>query len=205
MSLASEKTSFPTRRETAERNRGKILQAAQTAFAEPDGDVSMAEIARRAGVGMATLYRNFPGRLELLEGLYVEEVNALCDAAASGDIATPGAALTSWLRQLIAFVPSKRLIVSELLEHTDAGNPILRNNRARVLAAGRPLLDAAQQADEVREDLTLEQIFAMFAAIAKISGDPGFLEPIFQTTLDGLRPPAGHGRSERLRISRGEL
>jgi AcrR family transcriptional regulator len=193
--MASDKTSFPTRRATAERNRDKILHAARTAFAEPNGDVSMAEIARRAGVGMATLYRNFPGRLELLEGLYVEEVNALCDAAASGDTATPGAALTAWLRRLLAFVPTKRLIVSELLEHADASNPILSNNRARVLVAGRPLLDAAQQTHEIRDDLTLEQILGRFAAIAKIQGDPDYLEPMFQTTLDGLRPPGARGGS----------
>jgi AcrR family transcriptional regulator len=193
--MASEKTSFPTRRATAERNHDKILHAARTAFAEPDGDVSMAEIARRADVGMATLYRNFPGRLELLEGLYVEEVNALCDAATSGATAPPGAALTAWLRRLLAFVPTKRLIVSELLEHTDVSNAILSNNRARVLAAGRPLLEAAQQTHEIRDDLTLEQILGMFAAIAKIQGDPDYLKPMFQTTLDGLRPPAARAGS----------
>jgi len=151
----------------------------------------MAEIARRAGVGMATLYRNFPGRQELLEGLYVEEVSALCEAAASGDAQTPGAAFTAWLRLVLAFVPTKRLIVSELLEHTDASNPILSSNRARVLAVGRPLLDGAQQAHEIRDDLTLEQILAMISAIAKIRGDPGYLEPMFQTMLDGLCPLAG--------------
>lgn len=189
--MVSEKVSFPTRRATAERNRDKIVTAAQAAFADPNAEVSMAEIARRAGVGMATLYRNFPGRRELLESLYVEEVNVICDAAGSDDAETPGAALTAWLRRLVAFVPTKRLIVSELLEHTDATNPILSNNRARVLAVGRPLLDAAQQAHEVREDLTLEQILAMIAAIAKIQGDPGYLEPMFQTMLDGLYPLAG--------------
>jgi AcrR family transcriptional regulator len=191
--MASDRTSFPTRGAVAARNRDKILAAARAAFADPDAEVSMAEIARRAGVGMATLYRNFRGRQELLEGLYVEEVNILCDAAASGDAGTPGAAFTAWLRKLLAFVPSKRLIVSELLEHTDGSNPILSNNRARVLAAGRPLLNAAQQAHEIRNDLTLEQILAMIAAVAKISGDRDYLEPMFQTTLDGLRPLAGRG------------
>jgi AcrR family transcriptional regulator len=57
-----------TRRADAERNRAKILAVARTAFAESRTDVSMAEISRRAGVGMATLYRNFPDRRELLEG-----------------------------------------------------------------------------------------------------------------------------------------
>ena len=66
----------PPRRADAERNRDKILAAARSAFADPEADISMAEISRRAGVGMATLYRNFPGRRELLEALYTDEVTA---------------------------------------------------------------------------------------------------------------------------------
>ena len=69
------------RRADAERNRDKILAAARAAFADPDADASMAEVSRRAGVGMATLYRNFPGRQELLEALYADEVSAVCEAA----------------------------------------------------------------------------------------------------------------------------
>ncbi|HTU97078.1 MAG TPA: helix-turn-helix domain-containing protein, partial [Solirubrobacteraceae bacterium] len=61
----------PARRADAERNREKILAAARAAFADPDADVSMAEISRRADVGMATLYRNFSNRRELLEALYI--------------------------------------------------------------------------------------------------------------------------------------
>jgi AcrR family transcriptional regulator len=64
----------------------------------------MAEIARRAGVGMATLYRNFPGRRELLEALYADEVSAICDAAAEAQGETPGAALLAWLAQVAAFL-----------------------------------------------------------------------------------------------------
>jgi hypothetical protein len=62
-------------------------------------------------------------------------------------------------------------------------------SRARVMAAGRPLLLAAQRTREVREDLTLEQILDMIVAVASINGDTEYLEPILQTTLDGLRPP----------------
>jgi AcrR family transcriptional regulator len=183
----SNRVSFPTRQAAAARNRDKILIAAQAAFADPSAQVSMAEIARRAGVGMATLYRNFPGRRELLEALYVDEVDALCEAAGTGDAQTRGAALTTWLRRLIAFLPHKRLIVSELLEHTDRDSPVIHGNRARALAAGRPLLAAAQDVGEIRDDLTIEQIFDMIAAIAKIHGDPRYLEPMFQTMLDGLQ------------------
>jgi len=179
-----------TRRADAERNRDKILAAARTAFADPDAEVSMAEISRRAGVGMATLYRNFPGRQELLEALYTDEVDAVCEAAETIDGETPGAALVAWLYRFFAFSTSKRHIAAELLKQTDRSNPLFKNNRTRVIAAGRPLLAAAQHAHEVRDDLTLEQILDMIVAIATIHGDSRYTEPILQTALDGLRPPA---------------
>lgn len=178
----------PTRRADAERNRDKILAAARTAFADPDAEVSMAEISRRAGVGMATLYRNFPGRQELLEALYTDEVNAVCKAAETIDGETAGATLAAWLHRFFAFTTSKRHIAAELLKQTDRSDPLFENNRTRVIAAGRPLLAAAQHAGEVRDDLTLEQILDMIVAIATIHGDAGYTEPILQTALDGLRP-----------------
>jgi AcrR family transcriptional regulator len=180
----------PPRRADAERNREKILAAARSAFADPEAEISMAEISRRAGVGMATLYRNFPGRRELLEDLYTDEVNAICKAAGTVDGETPGAVLTAWLHRFFAFSTSKRHIASELLEHTDRSNPLFDNNRARVIAAARPLLAAAQRAHEVRDDLALEQVLDMVIAIATIHGDPRYLEPILQAALHGLRPPA---------------
>ena len=181
----------PARRADAERNRDKILAAARTAFADPDAEVSMAEISRRAGVGMATLYRNFPGRQELLEALYTDEVDAVCTAAAEttgGE--TPGAALAAWLHRFFAFTTSKRHIAAELLKQTDRSNPLFKNNRTRVIAAGRPLLAAAQHTGEVRDDLTLEQVLDMIVAIATIHGGTGYTGPILQAALDGLRPRA---------------
>ena len=178
----------PARRADAERNRDKILAAARTAFADPDAEVSMAEISRRAGVGMATLYRNFPGRQELLEALYTDEVDAVCTAAETTDGETPGAALAAWLHRFFAFTTSKRHIAAELLKQTDRSNPLFKNNRTRVIAAGRPLLAAAQHTGEVRDDLTLEQVLDMIVAIATIHGDTGYTGPILQAALDGLRP-----------------
>ena len=180
----------PTRRADAERNRDKILAAARTAFADPDADVSMAEISRRADVGMATLYRNFPGRQQLLEALYTDEVNAVCQAAETIGGEAPGATLAAWLHRFFAFTTSKRHIASELLKQTDRSDPLFENNRTRVIAAGLPLLAAAQHAGEVRDDLSLEQILDMIVAIATIHGDTGYTEPILQTALDGLRPPS---------------
>ena len=186
-------TPSPTRRADAERNREKILAAARAAFADPDAQVSMAEISRRAGVGMATLYRNFPGRRELLEALYTDEVDAICEAAETVDGETPGAALMAWLHRFFAFYTSKRHVASELLTHVDSSNPMFNENRARVIAAGRPLLAAAQRTHEVRDDLTLDQVLDMVAAVAAIPGDARYLEPILRSALDGLRPPTGAG------------
>jgi AcrR family transcriptional regulator len=177
------------RRADAERNRDKILAAARNAFASTDALVSMAEISRRAEVGMATLYRNFPSRQELLEALYTDEVNAVCEAAETVDGETPGAALTAWLHRFFAFYNSKRHVGDELLRQSAASKPFLNQGRSRVLEAGRPLLLAAQRSRDVRGELTLEQILDMVIAIARIDGDARYLQPILQAALDGLRLP----------------
>src|ERR1700678_2545112 len=89
----------PAKRADAERNRERILTAARAAFADSQAEISMAEVSRRAGVGMATLYRNFSSRRELLEALYMDEVNGICDAAETGQAETPGAVLDAWLHR----------------------------------------------------------------------------------------------------------
>src|ERR1700735_1419676 len=104
--MSANQPTSPARRADAARNRAKILTAARAAFADPDAEISMAEVARRAGVGMATLYRNFPGRQELLEALYTDEVDALLEAADTIDGETPGATLAAWLHRFFAFTTS---------------------------------------------------------------------------------------------------
>lgn len=149
----------------------------------------MAEVARRAGVGSATLYRNFANRRELLEALYLDEIDAVCAAAESTGAARPGAALRTWLHHFFTYFASKRLVAAELLEHTDADAPFFSLGRDRVLEAGDQLLRAAQDAGEVRGDLELGQMLDLIAAIAKIPGDPARIGPILETALDGLQPP----------------
>ena len=177
------------RRTDAERNRAKILTAARAAFADPDAEVSMAEIARRAGVGMATLYRNYPGRPELLQALYADEVDAICQAAEIADGQSPGEVLQAWLRQLFAFFADKRHLAAELLKHTDRGDPLFEGSRARVVAAGAPLLAAAQAAHAIRDDLDIEQVLDLVHAVATIRGDAARVQPLLQAALDGLRGP----------------
>ena len=176
----------PRRRTDAERNRARILATAREVLTDRDAEVSMAEVARRAGVGMATLYRNFPGRRELLEALYAEEVDELCRAANQAS-APPGEALITWLRRFAVFHANKHPVAAELLRHTDVNDPVFGGSRDRVLAAGRPLLLAAQQAHEARDDLTLDQVLDLVLAATTIPGDRAYVEPILQAALDGLR------------------
>lgn len=178
--------STPIRRSDAERNRERILEVARTAIAEREGDLSMAEIARRADVGMATLYRNFPGRRELLEALYMEEVDDLV-AAAAAPADSPGKALEAWLRRFAVFHQNKHPIAAELLRHTDRADPVFGGSRDRVIAAGRPLLVAAQEAGEARVDLTIDQLLDLVLAVVTLPGDHAYIEPILQTALDGVR------------------
>jgi AcrR family transcriptional regulator len=188
--MAPEETpTQPGKRADAERNREKILAAARAAFTHPAADISMAEVSRRAGVGMATLYRNFASRLELLEALYLDEVDAICRAAETLEGDTPGAVFNAWLERFFAYFTSKRPVAAELLEVSDRNSQVFGEGRPRVLAAGQSLLDAAQRSHEVRDDLALEQVLDMVGAIAKINAPDEYVEPILQAALAGLKPP----------------
>lgn len=165
----------------------RILDAARTAFADPDADVSMAEISRRAQVGSATLYRNFASRRDLLEALYADEVDAVCHAAATITGAGPGAVFVAWLRRFYAYFTSKRFVATELLEETGHDDSVFGRGLTQVLKASRPLLQAAQTSGEIRDDLTLEQILDMVVAIAKVPGDAAYREPLLRVALDALR------------------
>ena len=187
MSASEKQRVYPKRRAAAEHNREKILTAARQAFAESDAPVSLAEICRRAGVTMPTLYRNFSGRPELLRELYLEEVAGVCDAPGPRDGMTPGESLDAWLRRLFVFLSRKHRVVELLKQASDDAGPFLSRNANRVLATARPLLAAAQHSQEVREDLTIEQVMQMVLALATIPGDGDYLAPMLQTLLDGLK------------------
>jgi AcrR family transcriptional regulator len=180
----------PAKRTDALRNRERVLQAAGEAFAEGDAGVSMAEIIRRSGVGSATVYRNFPSRRELLEAILDEEIDDFCAAASTIAGDTAEARLTAWLRQLADYVVDKRPVVIELLEHAGGAGPVLGTARGRILAAGAPLLAAAQAAGEVTAAISLDQILDLVAAIAKIPCDAGHRAPILDVALAGLRRSA---------------
>src|ERR1700759_3036094 len=91
------------KRADARRNYEKVLAAAREAFAEGGESTSLEEVARRAGVGIGTLYRHFPNRQALLEALYVHEVDAVCRSAEEFDGGDPWEALSGWFERLISY------------------------------------------------------------------------------------------------------
>ena len=146
---------LPTRpkRADARRNYVKVLSAAREAFAEGGESTSLEEIARRAGVGIGTLYRHFPNRQALLEALYVDEVEEVCRSAAELDDADPWEALNTWFERFIAYVGTKRALAHELLNYLDADASLFQVCRASLFEAGEPLLKRAQDAGVVRRDV----------------------------------------------------
>ena len=175
------------KRADARRNYDKVVAAAHDAFAEGGATTSLEEIARRAGVGIGTLYRNFPNRQSLLEAVYVDEVEALCRTADLVD-REPWEALAEWLHRFVGYMATKQALAQEMLDYVDRDAPLFQTCRAALYEAGGPLLTRAQEAGAVRPDTDIAEIIQMVGGIAKIpAGDPAQVEHMLQIALDGLR------------------
>jgi len=176
------------KRADARRNYEKVLAAAREAFAEGGESTALEEIARRAGVGIGTLYRHFPTRQALLEALYVDEVDELSRTAAGLEDADPWEALTRWFQRFIGYMATKQALAAELLNYVERDAEVFKTSRQALFNAGGPLLSRAQEAGVVREDVQLGDVIQMVIAIAKIpAADPEQTERMLQIALDGLR------------------
>jgi AcrR family transcriptional regulator len=176
------------KRADARRNYEKVLAAAREAFAEGGESTALEEIARRAGVGIGTLYRHFPNRQALLEALYVDEVEEVCRSAEQLDGADPWEALNGWFVRFIGYLATKQALAAELLNYLDRDAQLFQASRAALFEAGEPLLERAQEAGVVRPDVEIADVIQMVIGIAKIpAGDPGRTEHILRIALDGLR------------------
>lgn len=176
------------KRADARRNYEKLLAAAGDAFADLGTAASLEDIARRAGVGIGTLYRHFPTRQALLEAVYIDEVEEMSAKASDlGDLA-PWDALVTWLRQFVRFAATKRALADEMLNTMDAEAPVFVSCRAAITEAGDMLLQRAQASGDVRPDTSFTDVGRMVAGIASIrTADPGQIERILDMALDGLR------------------
>ena len=176
------------KRADARRNYDKLVSAARQAFAELGSAASLEEIARRADVGIGTLYRHFPTRHDLLQAVYVEEVEAL--AASAGDFADlpPWDALVAWFRRFVAYALAKRALSDELLTTMGMESQIFRKCHDAIWQAGEPLLRRAQQDGSVRADTDFTDVVRMVSGISMIKNvEAEQLERILLIALDGLR------------------
>ncbi|HTW11171.1 MAG TPA: helix-turn-helix domain-containing protein [Solirubrobacteraceae bacterium] len=178
-------------RADARRNYDKVVAAARDAFAEGGVETSLEGIARRAGVGIGTLYRHFPTRQALLEAVYVGEVNEVCRSAEELRDLPPWDAFTAWVQKLVGYLATKQALAAELLNYVSRDSELFRGCRGDLFAAGQPLLARAQAAGMLREDTDIGEIVQLIGGIAKIqTTEPGQRDHILQIALDGLRKRA---------------
>jgi AcrR family transcriptional regulator len=176
------------KRADARRNHERVLAAAREAFAEGGESTALEQIARRAGVGIGTLYRHFPNRQALLEALYVSELEQISRSAATLDDPDPWRTLNAWFERLVAYLATKRALANELLNYLDPDAPLFTECRASLFAAGEPLLKRAQDAGVVRPDVDFSDVLHMVGGITKMPvSAPGQTEHVLRVALDGLR------------------
>jgi AcrR family transcriptional regulator len=178
------------RRADARRNYELLLAAAKEIFDEHGLDVPLDDIARRAGVGNATMYRHFPTRRELIIAVYSDEVVALC-AHGEGLLADAdaGDALFRWLREFVAHVATKRELALALTDDR-AGhrNEMFGRWHEAMHATTSALLDRARQAGAVRHGLATEDLLALATGIALTGADADQLTRLLTVVRHGVEP-----------------
>jgi AcrR family transcriptional regulator len=185
---ATQLISHRPQRSDARRNYEKLIAAGRAAFTEDGKSASLEDIARRAGVGIGTLYRHFPSRQNLLEAIYLEEVDGLCRSAVDLADEPPWEALVAWLHRFVDYMATKQALAEELLAYTDRNADVFQSCRASLYAGGRPLLERAQQAHVVRADTDITEVIQLVGGIAKIqTAERQQLDRLLDMALDGLR------------------
>ena len=175
-------------RADALRNRARVLDAARELFAAVS-DPSMEQIARAAGVGVATLYRNWPSRSDLVEEVYRDNLAGL-GALAEQLHATqdPWDALVQWLRSYLSHAQSKRGMLTELNAAFDARPELRSESRRQVLGATAMVLEPAQRAGVVRGDLTAADLIQLVSGLVLPAvTDPARCAFLLDVVLDGIR------------------
>ncbi|MFJ9916551.1 TetR/AcrR family transcriptional regulator [Actinacidiphila glaucinigra] len=154
-------------RADAIRNRDLLLAVAKEAVAENGTDTSLREIARRAGVGIGTLYRHFPTREALLEALLESSFTALqARAERLLTAADPGEAFLTWLRERAESAASYQGLPQSIRDALVDDESRLHASCAQMRAAGGLLLERAQTDGSVRSDVSLGDVISLALGLA---------------------------------------
>jgi AcrR family transcriptional regulator len=185
----------PRMRADARRSRAKLLEAATAAFAENGADAPLEDIARRAGVGIGTLYRHFPTRTDLQAGVFRSQVDAVC-ATADELIGTvsPQEAFAGSVRAIAGYLITKRGLSKALIDSLGRDSELISACSMRMRDTLDRLLEHAQQAGVLRPDVTAHDVLRLVHGIVMATEQaPQDTDRLLGMMLDGLR--AGSVRS----------
>jgi AcrR family transcriptional regulator len=180
-------------RADAARNRELVLEAAKSVFSAGGTEASLEAVARRAGVGIGTLYRHFPTREALFEAVYrreVEQLAELADELKAGNV-QPTEALRRWLRSNVEFVATKKGVSAALALALAAhrSSELSAYSFDRLTKAVGALLDRAVAAGEIRGDISPEDVLRALVGMCYMHDQPGWQASVLRLVevfVDGL-------------------
>jgi AcrR family transcriptional regulator len=178
-------------RADAARNRERVLEAAKAVFSAGGPEASLEAVARMAGVGIGTLYRHFPTREALFEAVYRREVQQLADLAEHlKEEAEPVEALRQWMRSNVRFVATKKGMSAALALAAYKPSDLFSYSFDQLTRAVGGLLDRAIAADEIREDISPEDLIRALVGMCYMHDQPGWQKSVLRLVdvfIDGLR------------------
>src|SRR5262245_36408668 len=188
------RTTGRRRRSDAARNVELLVAAARQLFDERGVDVPLDEINRRAGVGNATLYRNFPSRGDLLVAVYSDEVDALCAQGAAlldTPVPSPAEALFRWLDLFVTHVAARRPLAMAAISHepADRRGELAESWHTAMGTTTAALLAPAQEAGAIRRDVTTADLLALTNATALASANPQDARRLIGILRTGVETP----------------
>ena len=174
------------------RNRERLIDVAKLAFAEIGPNVSLEEIARRAEVGIGTLYRHFPTRDDIIAAVYRREVTQLADAATRLLETRPaGEALHQWLRLFVDYIATKKVIAPALASMTGGTSALYESSIDLMKGAIADLVEKAIAAGDIRPDVEpFDLVQALGSFAMGVSTSPGWETRtlrLIDILMDGLR------------------
>ena len=172
------------------RNRERLLNAAARIWGTGGGDASLEAVARRAGVGIGTLYRHFPTREALFEAVYRHEVDEVAELAEQmGQESSPVDALRQWLRAIVKLVATKKGMLAALALAADGRSDLYAYSAERLSKAIGTLLQRATKAGQIRADITPEDLLRALIGLCYSYDRPDWQEPVtrlLDVFVDGL-------------------
>jgi AcrR family transcriptional regulator len=187
------KTAAPARKPRADsaRNRQLLIDTAKACFADVGLDVSLEEIARRARVGIGTLYRHFPSREAVVEAVYRREVEQLAEAVPDLLKSSPPAeALHKWMHLFVDYIATKRVIAPSLGVATGATSALRANSTELITRAIATLVKRAAESGEVRKDIAPSDLLRAIVGVSYGNPDQAWeasARRLIDLLMDGLR------------------